>query len=263
MRKSFVSKQSDTGNRWFIKWGIFSLLLLISAISGTLSGLALVYSVDLSQVRDLEVYRPIANTELYDDQGQIIGSFALQRRVVAQYKDYPPVLYNAIIAIEDRDFESHIKITAWRILRAAYRDVTLGASVQGGSTLTMQLARNLFLSPQRTYRCKIEEILLAIQIEHHFSKEQIFTLYANQIYLGHGIYGFDTGAEYYFSKRAKELTVEELTVEELTVEELTVEERHSSPVYRRRPITTHPFETRERRYVDEISSSTLCCKWAS
>lgn len=204
-----MSTQGGTSNRGFLKWGLFTLLLLISAITGTLGGLALVYSVDLPQVRDLQVYQPISNTELYDDQGQLIGSFALQRRVIAQYKEYPPVLYNAVIAIEDRDFEKHIGVTAWRILCAAYRDAVLGASVQGASTLTMQLARNLFLSPERTYRRKIQEILLAIQIEHHFSKEQIFTLYANQIYLGHGIYGFETGAEYYFSKRAKELTLEE------------------------------------------------------
>ncbi|PWT94784.1 MAG: penicillin-binding protein [Blastocatellia bacterium] len=191
------------------RWGVFSLLVLISAASGALVGLALVYTVDLPQVRDLEHYRPIANTELFDDQGQIIGSFARQRRVIAQYEDYPSVLYNAVIAIEDRDFERHTGVTIWRILGAAYRDVVSGANVQGASTLTMQLARNLFLSRDRTYRRKVQEILLAIQIERHFSKEQIFTLYANQIYLGHGIYGFETGAEYYFNKRARELTLEE------------------------------------------------------
>lgn len=204
-----VCKQDDAGKRESFKWRVFSLLLLVSAVSGALGGLALVYSVDLPQIRNLEHYRPIANTELYDDQGRIIGSFALQRRVIAQYEDYPPVLYNAVIAIEDRDFETHAGITIWRILSAAYRDVVSGANVQGASTLTMQLARNLFLSRERTYSRKIQEILLAIQIERHFTKEQIFTLYANQIYLGHGIYGLETGAEYYFGKQAKELAVEE------------------------------------------------------
>jgi len=205
-----VPKQDDeVGIPRSLGWGVFSLLVLISAVSGALVGLALVYTVDLPQVRDLEHYRPIANTELFDDQGRIIGSLALQRRVIAQYEDYPSVLYNAVIAIEDRDFERHIGITLWRILSAAYRDVVSGGNVQGASTLTMQLARNLFLSRDRTYRRKIQEILLAIQIERHFSKEQIFTLYANQIYLGHGIYGLETGAEYYFNKRARALTLEE------------------------------------------------------
>jgi len=174
-----------------------------------LVGLALVYTVDLPQIRDLEHYRHIANTQLFDDQGRIIGSFALQRRVIAQYEDYPPLLYNAVIAIEDRDFERHTGIALWRILSAAHRDVVSDANVQGASTLTMQLARNLFLSRDRTYRRKVQESLLALQIERHFSKEQIFTLYANQIYLGHGIYGFETAAGYYFNKRARELTLEE------------------------------------------------------
>src|SRR5439155_4539994 len=115
-------------------------------------------------------------TELYDDQGRFIGSFALQRRVIAKYEDYRPVLYDAVISIEDRDFETHAGINFWRILSAAYRNVVSGANVQGASTLTMQLARNLFLSRERTYSRKLQEILLATQIEHRFTKEQIFTL---------------------------------------------------------------------------------------
>lgn len=204
-----VCKHEDAGKRESCKWRVFSLLVMASAVSGALGGLALVYLVDLPQIRNLEHYRPIANTELYDDQDRIIGSFALQRRVIAQYEDYPPVLYDAVISIEDRDFETHVGIKIWRILSAAYANVVSGANVQGASTLTMQLARNLFLSRERTYSRKIQEILLAIQIERHFTKEQIFTLYANQIYLGHGIYGLETGAEYYFGKHAKELALEE------------------------------------------------------
>jgi penicillin-binding protein 1A len=95
------------------------------------------------------------------------------------------------------------------MLAAALRDLRSGGKVQGASTLTMQLARNLFLSPERTHTRKVREIVLAVQIERRFTKPQIFTLYANQIYLGHGVYGFATGAEYYFGKRAKDLTLEE------------------------------------------------------
>jgi penicillin-binding protein 1A len=204
-----VCKEDDAGKRESLKWGVFSLLVLTSAVSGALVGLALVYTVDLPQIHHLEQYRPIANTDLYDDQGRIIGSFALQRRVIAQYEDYPPILYDAVISIEDRDFETHAGIKFWRVLGAAYRNVMSRANVQGASTLTMQLARNLFLSRERTYSRKLQEILLATQIEHHFTKEQIFTLYANQIYLGHGIYGLETGAEYYFGKHANELALEE------------------------------------------------------
>jgi penicillin-binding protein 1A len=185
------------------------LLVLLAALVGAATGLLLVYSTDLPQVEALEHYRPSTITELFDDQGRIIGSFALQRRVVATYSDFPPVLRDALISIEDKDFDRHWGINTWRILGAAYRDIVSGGKVQGGSTLTMQLARNLFLSPDRSFSRKIQEVMLAIQIERRFTKPQIFTLYANQIFLGHGVYGFEAASEYYFSKPARQLTLDE------------------------------------------------------
>jgi penicillin-binding protein 1A len=185
------------------------LLVLIAAFLGTSIGLLLVYSTDLPQVEELEHFRPSSTTELYDDQGRVIGTFALQRRVVATYDDYPKVLRDALISIEDKDFESHWGINVWRILGAAYRDILSGGRAQGASTLTMQLARNLFLTPERSFHRKMQEAVLAIQIERHFTKPQIFTLYANQIFLGHGSYGFEAASEYYFSKPAKQLTLDE------------------------------------------------------
>ncbi len=176
---------------------------------GATAGLLLVYSTDLPQVEQLEHYRPGAITQLYDTQGRIIGSFALQRRVVASYDDYPPVLRDALISIEDKNFYRHWGINVWRIAGAAYRDLLSGGKLQGASTLTMQLARNLFLSPDRSWHRKVQEALLAVQIERRFTKPQILTLYANQIYLGHGIYGFEAASEFYFSKPAKQLTLDE------------------------------------------------------
>jgi penicillin-binding protein 1A len=187
----------------------FALLVLAAALVGATTGLLLVYSTDLPQIEDLEHYRPSSITELYDDQGRIIGSFALQRRVVAAYDDYPQVLRDALISIEDKDFYRHWGINVWRIMGAAYRDIQSGGRVQGASTLTMQLARNLFLSPDRSFQRKIQEAVLAIQIERRFTKPQIFTLYANQIFLGHGAYGFESASEYYFSKPAKKLSLDE------------------------------------------------------
>src|SRR5215475_796991 len=169
---------------------LFGLLVLISVLVGATVGLLLVYTTDLPQVEALEAYRPGSITELYDDKGRVIGSFALQRRVVASYNDFPPVLRDALISIEDKDFYRHWGINVWRIAGAAFRDIESGGRVQGASTLTMQLARNLFLSPDRSFHRKIEEALLAIQIERRFTKEQILNLYANQIFLGHGAYGF-------------------------------------------------------------------------
>src|SRR5947208_8002076 len=188
---------------------LFGLLILISALVGATAGLLFVYSTDLPQVEELEHYRPSSITELYDDHGQIIGSFALQRRVVATYDDYPQVLRDALISIEDKNFYRHWGINIWRIAGAAYRDLESGGKAQGASTLTMQLARNLFLSPDRSFHRKIQETLLAIQIERRFTKPQIFTLYANQRYLGHGVYGFEAASQFYFSKPAKQLTLDE------------------------------------------------------
>src|SRR4029077_18295479 len=188
---------------------LLAFLVLVSALVGATSGLLLVYSTDLPQVNELEHYRPSSITELYDNQGHIIGSFALQRRVVASYEDYPQVLRDALISTEDKELFEHSGINVWRIVGAAYRDIESGGRVQGASTLTMQLARNLFLSPDRSFHRKIQEVLLAIQIERRFTKPQIFTLYANQIFLGQGAYGLESASEYYFSKPAKKLTLDE------------------------------------------------------
>jgi penicillin-binding protein 1A len=190
----------------------FVLLIVVAAALGVGAGFLLVYSTDLPQVTELERYRPSTITELYDDQNRVIGQFALQRRVIDKYDDFPKVLRDAIISTEDKDFERHWGVDVWRVFGAAYRDVATGARAQGASTLTMQLSRNLFLSPDRNFRRKIQEVMLAIQIERRFTKPQIFTLYANQIYLGHGVYGFEAGANYYFGKKAKDLTIEEAAV---------------------------------------------------
>jgi penicillin-binding protein 1A len=191
------------------RWAILSLLLTASSSIGVLAGLSLVYSSDLPKIHDLDHYRPISNTVLYDDEGRAFGELALQRRVIAQYEDYPRVLYDAVLSIEDKNFEKHSGFEVWRMAVAAWHNLKFRRNAQGASTLTMQLARNLFLSPERTFQRKYREIILAIQIERRFTKPQIFTFYANQIYLGHGVYGFATGADYYFGKNVKDLTVEE------------------------------------------------------
>src|SRR5579859_7637210 len=202
----------EIGGRKVVGRVLFGLLVLISALIGATAGLLLVYTTDLPQVDALEAYRPSSITELYDDHGRVIGSFALQRRVVATYDDFPPVLRDALVSIEDKDFYRHSGINFWRIVGAAYRDIESGGKVQGASTLTMQLARNLFLSPDRRWQRKVQEAMLAIQIERRFTKPQIFTLYANQIFLGHGVYGFEAASEFYFSKPAKTLTLVEAAV---------------------------------------------------
>ena len=206
-----AEKPPHSGRRLFGNF-LFVVLVIAAAAAGVLTGVLLVYSTDLPQVTELEQYRPSTITQLYDDQDRVIGQFALQRRVIDTYNDFPKVLRDALISTEDKDFEGHWGVDVWRVFGAAWRDIMLDTRAQGASTLTMQLSRNLFLSPDRNFRRKIQEVMLAIQIERRFTKEQIFTLYANQIYLGHGVYGFEAGANFYFNKKAKELTLEEAAV---------------------------------------------------
>ena len=187
----------------------FAALLALAVITGSLAGLMLVYSVDLPQINDLERYRPSTTTDLYDRNDHIIGSFALQRRIVVNYNDFAPVLREAVLSIEDKTFESHWGINVLRIAGALWHDLRSHGRAQGASTLTMQLARNLFLSSERTATRKLQEAYLAIQIERAFTKQQIFTLYGNQIYLGSGMYGFEAASEFYFSKHAKDVTLTE------------------------------------------------------
>ncbi len=184
-------------------------LILLAVVAGSLAGLTLVFSVDLPQINDLERYRPSTLTDLYDSKGRVIGSFALERRVVVNFDDFAPVLRAAVISIEDKSFDSHWGINVLRIAGALWHDLRSHGRAQGASTLTMQLARNLFLSSDRTAARKAQEAYLAIQIERAFTKQQIFTLYGNQIYLGSGMYGFEAASQFYFSKHSKDLTLTE------------------------------------------------------
>src|SRR5271170_5116125 len=196
-------------SRRIAKQVTFFALLELSAVFGALCGLMFVYSIDLPQMDDLARYHPNTTTELLDVHGKVFGSFALERRVVVPYSDFPPVLREAIISIEDKSFERNWGVNLFRAVGAAWRDLHSQGRAQGASTLTMQLTRNLFLSSEKTYGRKIQEVFLSVQIERRFTKQQIFELYANQIYLGHGTYGFEAGSEFYFNKRVRDLTLPE------------------------------------------------------
>jgi penicillin-binding protein 1A len=188
---------------------VFLTLLLLAVGMGALAGLVFVYSSDLPQIRELEDYRPDVMTDLYADDGAIIGSFALERRVIVTYNQIPPVMRDAVISIEDRHFESHWGIDVLRIVRAAVTDLMEWRRAQGASTLTQQLSRKLFLTPEKSFRRKIQEALMAIQIERHFTKSQIFAMYANQVDLGHGNFGYEAAAQFFFGKHLDQLTLPE------------------------------------------------------
>src|SRR5271157_2031674 len=187
-----------------------AFLLLCSIALGAATGLLFVYESDLPEIHALETYRPNVVTEIYADDGQLVGSFALQRRILMTWEQIPKVLYNAVIAIEDQHFEDHWGVDFPRVAGAAYRNLIKRRKVEGASTITMQLAGNLFLDrSDRSFRRKAQEILLALQIERRYTKPQIFTMYANQVYLAHGNYGFAAASQFYFGKPVSDLKLQE------------------------------------------------------
>jgi penicillin-binding protein 1A len=188
---------------------VFVFLLCLSIALGATAGVLFVYNSDLPQVNSLEDYHPSLVTDIYADDGQVIGSFALERRIVVSYDEIPQLLKDAIISVEDQNFRSHWGIDIYGVARAGLKDVMAGRFVEGGSTLTQQLSKNLFLTPERRFRRKIQEAMLAIQIERYYTKDQILTMYVNQNFMGHGQYGFAAAADFYFGKKLKDLNVEE------------------------------------------------------
>jgi penicillin-binding protein 1A len=188
----------------------FTFLVLCAVGFGAAVGLLFVYTSDLPEIHALEDYRPDVVTELYADDGQPVGSFSIQRRILLTYQQIPKLLKDAILTTEDQHFESHWGVDFPRVLQAAWHDVRHHQIKEGASTLTMQLAGGLFLNrSDRSFHRKIQETILAIQIERHYTKEQIFTMYCNQIYLGAGNYGFEAASEYYFGKPLNQLTLSE------------------------------------------------------
>src|SRR5689334_592033 len=187
-----------------------AFLLLCSIALGAACGLLFVYASDLPEIHALETYRPNVVTEIYADDGQLVGSFALQRRILMTWEQVPKVLYNAVTAIEDQHFEDHWGVDFPRLASAAYRNLAKRRITGGASTISMQLAGNLFLDrSDRTFRRKTQEMLLALQIERRYTKPQIFTMYANQVYLAHGNYGFAAAAQFYFGKSVTDLNLQE------------------------------------------------------
>ncbi len=218
--------------------GLVALFLLI-AVLGIVSGILFEYAGDLPQIEALDDYKPNTITRVYAANGQVIGEFATERRVVVKYDDISPRLHQAILSAEDADFERHFGISVSRIVITAGEDVVKRRLAGGASTLTQQLARKLFLTDEKTWERKIKEALLAIQIERRYTKREIFTLYCNQVYFGHGAYGVEAASRLYFDKRARDLSIEEAA---LIAGIIQTPERQSPFVDMRRAI-------RRRNYV--------------
>ena len=192
--------------------GLIALFIIV-AMLGILSGVLFAYAGDLPQVSALDNYAPSTITRIHSNDNRVIGEFATERREVVGYDDINPLLRQAIIATEDADFDRHVGVNVWRIGVAALTDILERRRAQGASTLTQQLARNLKdqfgLSSEKSFERKIREAILAIQIEKRYTKKEIFTIYCNQMYLGHGAYGVEAASRLYFNKSNKQLKLEE------------------------------------------------------
>ena len=191
----------------------FPAVLLLALAAGGLTGMIAAYELNYSraanEVAALATYRPSVVTRVYADDGEtVIGEFALEKRIPLKYDEIPPVMKNAILAVEDARFYDHVGIDPIRIIGATWKNLT-SDKVEGGSTLTQQLAKNLFLSKEQTIKRKMNEWALALQIERYYTKNQIMELFANHIFLGANAYGVEAGAETYFGKQAKDLTIGE------------------------------------------------------
>jgi penicillin-binding protein 1A len=165
---------------------------------------------DLPQISQLDDYSPSTITRVFGRDNQLVGDFATERRVIVKYEDIPEVLRRAILASEDASFFSHSGVRLTRILVTAFRRLTGQQRFGGASTITQQLARSLFpIGYEETPERKIKEILLAIQIEKRYTKQEIFTLYCNKMYWGHGAYGVEAASQLYFAKSVQELNLDE------------------------------------------------------
>ena len=187
------------------------------ATLGLFAGIAVVvglfsyYGSDpkLPNLSRLDTYRPKQLTRVLDRNGAPIGELGSEKRTVVPYDAIPKLLINAVVSAEDADYFQHGGLNYRGMVRALLEDVLRGRRAQGGSSITQQVVKNLVLSPERTMRRKVQEIILARQLSEKLSKEEVLALYLNQIYYGHGRYGCEEAARYFFGKSVRDINLAE------------------------------------------------------
>lgn len=194
--------------RWWHYVLVGGASLILAAVVVTAVAASLIYP-SLPNLDALTDYRPKVPLRIYSEDGGVLAEFGEERRSVVHLQDTPLVLRQAILAAEDERFYEHGGVDTMGVLRAALANVFSGGAKEGASTITMQVARNFFLSSEKTFRRKLNEALLAIKIEHTLTKDQIFELYINQIYLGQRAYGFAAAAQTYFGKPVAKIDLAE------------------------------------------------------
>ncbi len=186
---------------------VFSILLGV----GSVVGIFYYFAQDLPQITSLKDYHPYTITEVFADDGELIGRFGVEKRKIVPIEEIPDLLKKAFIASEDSRFYEHKGLDFIGIARAMVKNVEAGKIVQGGSTITQQVTKSLLLTPERKFKRKIKEAILAYRIEKYLSKDEILFIYLNQIYLGHGMYGVEMASQRYFGKKTRDLNLAEMT----------------------------------------------------
>jgi len=201
------------GATWRTSLFFWLAALVLALAAGALTGVVASYYLNNSrysvEVSALATYRPPQVTTIYADDGEtVLAEFAIEKRIPVKIQDVPEKVTNALLAIEDYRYRDHIGIDPYRILGAVFKNITTGKT-EGASTITQQLAKNLFLYKDQTYTRKVNEWAVALQIERLYTKDQILEMYMNYVFLGAGAYGFEAGSRTYFGKSLKDLSLEE------------------------------------------------------
>ncbi|HZD54808.1 MAG TPA: biosynthetic peptidoglycan transglycosylase, partial [Candidatus Aquicultoraceae bacterium] len=187
-----------------------AVILPLCFLAGTGTGLVLLAKFgSFPSLDSVQEYRPSVSSRIYDRYNQAIGEIYLEKRTLVPYRQIPPHVVNAFVAAEDANFFRHRGVDLAAIARAAVKDLLGGSFAQGGSTITQQTVKNLFLTHEKSISRKLKEMILAYRMERKMTKEEILYLYLNQIYLGEGAYGIEAAARSYFGKGVGELSVAE------------------------------------------------------
>jgi penicillin-binding protein 1A len=190
-----------------LKIFFFLILFLIIAAMGAFTGVYKWASQDLPNYKDITDYNPPLVTKVLARDDQVLGYFFREKRFLVSLDEMSPMLIKAFLAAEDAGFYEHEGVEVMGIVRAAFHNMRAGEIVQGGSTITQQVVKSLLLSPERSYTRKLKEAILAYRLENHLSKDEILTIYMNQIFLGAGAYGVEAAARDYFARHASELSL--------------------------------------------------------
>lgn len=254
--RSVNTRKSPSKSRGWLKWlGRLIGVGLIGAVSGV-SLMLIIFSVVYSQlppIDSLTEYKPKVPLRVWSADGTLIGEYGEERRDFVRLDDIPGFVRNAVLAAEDNGFYEHSGIEFMGIARAAIANLITGRRGQGGSTITQQVARNFFLTSERTYTRKLYEVAMAYKIERHLTKDQILEVYLNQIYLGQRAYGFAAAARVYFDKKLSELTIGEAA----TLAGLPVAPSAYNPIVNPRRATMRKNYVLSRmhqlQYIDDIT----------